>query len=79
MRVSGPRHAIEAIDSVVTTPVELGGLRGSVVIGVAIDTTTLRDVILSPAEVDVIVQVTTAAQDTALLGRPAERARSGID
>lgn len=79
VRVSGPRHAIEAIDSVVTTPVELGGLRGSVVIGVAIDTTALRDVILSPAEVDVIVQVTTAAQDTALLERPVERARSGTD
>lgn len=79
IRVSGPRQAIEAIDSVVTMPVELGGLRGSVVIGVAIDTTGMQGVILSPADVDVIVQVTAAAQDTALLGRPADGAGAGTD
>src|SRR5690606_6873689 len=84
IRVSGPRQEIEAIDSVVTTPVELDGLRGSVVIGAAIDTAGLRGVILSPSEVDIIIQVTAAApppqqQDTALLGRPAGRDRDGTD
>ena len=45
IRVSGPRQAIEAIDSVVTMPVELGGLRGSVVIGVASATAVMTSVL----------------------------------
>ncbi|HEX6938731.1 MAG TPA: YbbR-like domain-containing protein [Longimicrobiales bacterium] len=75
IRVSGPRHAIEALDSVVTVPVELGGLRGSAAIGAEVDTTGLGNVILSPASVDVVVRVRPAIQDTAVLGTPADGVR----
>ncbi len=72
VRVSGPRRAIEALDSVVTGPVELGGLRGSAAIRAPLDTAGLGGVILSPANVDVVVQVAPVAQDTAVLGQPVD-------
>ncbi|HEX7118066.1 MAG TPA: YbbR-like domain-containing protein [Longimicrobiales bacterium] len=75
VRVSGPRRAIEALDSVVTVPLELGGLRGSAAITAELDTTELRGLILSPATVDVVVRVKPAVQDTAVLGAPADSAR----
>ena len=65
VRVSGPQGAVERLDSVVTVPVELGGLQASAAINIAIDTAGMGGLVVSRPTVDVIVQVAPVAPDTA--------------
>ncbi len=70
VRVSGPQRSVVPLDSLVTVPIELGGVQGPAVINVPLDTAGLGDLVLSQTDVDVVVRVAPVPTDT-LVADPA--------
>lgn len=64
VRVSGPAHRLQELDTVYLAPLDLGEVREPAAFRVALDTTGLGGLIFSPRRVDVFVPVAPVAEDT---------------